>query len=302
MLRIHLAVVCVCVLAVACSSPPPAGPPPGDAAAKRVTALADAYVKDYFEAFPHYALANGAPEVHPDRLVDHSLPALKRWQDREDELLAELKQIDLASVEGRPEAVTYKFLQNLLETAQGYRVCRIELWNVSPTWTGWQAEMPVIAGMQATASADNQRNALARFSQVAEVPRRRDRESEGRPEAGVHGAEAQRAVRDRPDGRDARGAARRVAVRPDGQGGHAGVPQASSRSLEQAQIRPAIQRYRDFLQTTYWRRRARRLASAQSERSGLLRRPREVSRDGRDDAESRCTTSVWRRWRRSRPR
>ena len=50
----------------------------------KVTALADEYVKDYFEAFPHYALVNGAPEVHPDRLGDHSLPALKRWQDRED--------------------------------------------------------------------------------------------------------------------------------------------------------------------------------------------------------------------------
>ena len=69
-------------------------------------------------------------------------------------LLADLKQIDLPSSRDAPEAVTYKFLQNLLETSQGYRVCRIELWNVSPTWTGWQAEMPVIAGMQAVATPD----------------------------------------------------------------------------------------------------------------------------------------------------
>jgi len=166
MVKVQIVVGCVCVLAIACSSPPPPGPPPADGAANKVTALADAYVKDYFAAFPQYALAFGAPDVHPDRLGDHSLPALKRWQDREDQLLADLKQIDLKSIEGRAEAVTYKFLQNLLETAQGYRVCRIELWNVSPTWTGWQAEMPVIAGMQATATPADQQNAIARFSQL----------------------------------------------------------------------------------------------------------------------------------------
>jgi hypothetical protein len=139
MIKVHLAVICVAVLAAACSAPPPQGPPPGEAATKRVTALADAYVKDYLEAFPQQALAIGAPEVHPDRLGDHSLPALKRWQDREDQLLADLKQIDAASVEGRPESITYKFLQNLLESARGFRVCRNELWNVSPTYTGRSA-------------------------------------------------------------------------------------------------------------------------------------------------------------------
>src|SRR4029453_5935933 len=74
--------------AAACNGAPP-GPPAGDAVAKdaaatQVTALADAYVKDYLEAFPYQALELGAPEVHPDRLTDHSLPALKKWEDRED--------------------------------------------------------------------------------------------------------------------------------------------------------------------------------------------------------------------------
>ena len=250
MLRIHLTVVCVCVLAVACGSPPSAGPPPGDAAAKRVTALADAYVKDYFEAFPHYALANGAPEVHPDRLGDHSLPALKRWQDREDQLLVELKQIDLASVEGRPEGVTYKFLQNLLETARGYRVCRIELWNVSPTWTGWQAEMPVIAGMQATASAANQRDAVARFTHVPtylddEIANLREglKLKYTAPKHNVQTVIGQMdALLKAPLGES-----------PFVQMAKADMPEFRKQleSLEKTQIRPAIQRYRDFLRNEY---------------------------------------------------
>jgi uncharacterized protein (DUF885 family) len=250
MQRIGIILVGLGLLAVACSSPPPAGPPPGDAAGKRVTALADAYVKDYFEAFPHYALANGAPEVHPDRLGDHSLPALKRWQDREDQLLVELKQIDLASVEGRPEGVTYKFLQNLLETAQGYRVCRIELWNVSPTWTGWQAEMPVIAGMQATASAANQSDAVARFTQV---PKYLDDEianlREGlklkytAPKHNVQTVIGQMdALLKAPLGES-----------PFVQMAKADMPEFRKQleSLEKTQIRPAIQRYRDFLRNEY---------------------------------------------------
>ncbi|HYN10413.1 MAG TPA: DUF885 domain-containing protein [Vicinamibacterales bacterium] len=250
MLRIHFAIACVCVLAAACSSPPPAGPPPGDAAATGVTSLADAYVKDYFEAFPHYALANGAPEVHPDRLGDHSLPALKRWQDREDQLLVELKRIDLKSVEGRPEAVTYKFLQNLLETAQGYRVCRIELWNVSPTWTGWQAEIPVIAGMQATASADNQRDAVARFTQLPkyvddEIANLREglRLKYTAPKHNVRTVIGQMdALLKAP-----------LAESPFVQMAKADMPEFRKQleALEKTQIRPAIQRYRDFLRDEY---------------------------------------------------
>src|SRR5215510_2989203 len=88
----------------------------------RVSALADAYVRDYFEVFPYQALTLGAPDLHPNRLADHSLPALHRWQHREDALLTDLKKIDIASVAGTPQEITYEFLQNLLESSQGFRV------------------------------------------------------------------------------------------------------------------------------------------------------------------------------------
>ena len=250
MVKVQIVVGCVCVLALACSSPPPPGPPPADGAANKVTAFADAYVKDYFAAFPQYALAFGAPDAHPDRLSDHSLPALKRWQDREDQLLADLKQIDLKSIEGRAEAVTYKFLQNLLETAQGYRVCRIELWNVSPTWTGWQAEMPVIAGMQATATPADQQNAIARFSQL---PKYLDDEianlQQGlrlkytAPKHNVQTVIGQMdALLKAP-----------IAESPFVQMAKKDAPafRRQLEDLEKTQVRQAIQRYRDFLRDVY---------------------------------------------------
>jgi uncharacterized protein (DUF885 family) len=236
----------------ACSSPEPPAPAPAghEAAAKQVTALADAYVRDYLEAFPQYALAIGAPEVHPDRLGDHGLPALARWERREDELLAELRKIDLPSIDGRPEAITYKFLQNQLEAAQAFRVCRTELWNVSPTWTGWQADLPVIAGMQAVGTPEQQRAALARFGGVPkylddEIANLREGLKLGysAPKGNVQSVINQvEAMLKAP-----------IADSPFVQTAKNGGADFRSQleELERARIRPAIARYRDFLRGEY---------------------------------------------------
>jgi uncharacterized protein (DUF885 family) len=242
------------VFVTACSAPP-SGSPAGDAAArdnaaKQVTALADAYVTEYFDAFPYQALVAGALDVHPDRLVDHSLPALKRWQDREDQLLADLRKIEVKLVDGRAEGTTYKFLQNQLEAAREFRACRIELWNVSPTWTGWQADLPVAAGMQTTDTTEQQKNVLARFS---EVPKYLDDEIANLKEGIGLGYTAPKGnvtsvinqvtallaapVGDSPFVKMAKPDAKEFRSRLE--------------ELETKSIRPAIVRYRDFLRDTY---------------------------------------------------
>jgi uncharacterized protein (DUF885 family) len=251
MIKIQLAAVCMCMLAAACGgTAPQPGPPPAESAAKRVTALADAYVKEYLEAFPQQALAIGAPDVHADRLGDHSLPALKRWQDREDQLLADLKLIDLASLDGRAESITYKFLQNLLESAQGFRVCRNELWNVSPTYTGWQADLPVVAGMQATATAEDQKHAVARFSQL---PKYLDDEIANLREGMRLKYSAPKHNVQTVIGQMDELLKAKVAESPFVQMAKADAPafRKQLEDLETSQIRPAIARYRDFLQKEY---------------------------------------------------
>ena len=214
-----------------------------------VSALADTYVKEFFETFPQYALTSGAEDPHPDRLGDHSLPALQRWQRREDELLASLKQITASSVAGRPEAVTYRFLQHQLEASQGIRICRNELWNVSPTFTGWQGELPIIAGQQPIATPEQQQQALARFSQVPKyLADEIENLEEGlrlkylAPRNNVTvvieqmNAMLAAPIGDSPFVQMAK---------------EAGEFRSRLEALEKTQIRPAIQQYRDFLRSTY---------------------------------------------------
>lgn len=244
--RLGLAVVLM--VATACGGSAPAQD--ADAIARQVTALADSYVRDYLEAFPYQALVIGAPEVHPDRLVDHSLPALAKWQAREDALLVDVKKIDVAPLARRPEGVTHTFLQHLLEAARDFRTCRMELWNVSPTWTGWQGDLPLVAGMQANATDADQKHALARWSELPkylddEVVNLREglRQGYSAPKGNVRSVVAQvEAMIEAPLG--------------DSPFVQMAKPEmtdfrAKLEALEKGQIRPAIARYRDFLVKEY---------------------------------------------------
>ena len=236
------------ILALGACSSKPAGPDPS-VVAKSVGTVADNYLRGYLDAFPESALSIGARDPHPDQLGDHSLPALKRWETREDELLAELKKIDIASIEGRAEALTYKFLQHLLESSVGFRACRTELWNVSPTWTGWQASLPVTAGMETTTTPAAQQNALARWSQV---PKYLEDEIANLTEGLKLGYSAPKGnVKSVIDQVDAMLAAP-VSASPFVQMAK-DAPKFKQQldELERTKIRPAIKRYREYLAGPY---------------------------------------------------
>ena len=55
-----------------------------DAAAARVTALADSFVAAYLDRFPEVVTFNGIPGGRHDRLTDNSLAALRRDLDARD--------------------------------------------------------------------------------------------------------------------------------------------------------------------------------------------------------------------------
>lgn len=215
----------------------------------RVTALADAYVEKYYENFPEYAVVSGAPDNHPAELSDNSLAALEDWHATEDSLLEELGTIDPPTLEGS-EAVTYGFLKNRLESSIALRVCRMELWRVSPTYTGWQNSLSFVVSSLPVETEAQRENAYQRLSQLpryirTEIDNLREGIDQGytAPKSGVTAVISQM---------DA------LLNTPVSDSPFAGIApvdatefQDQLNELVENEINPAIAQYRDFLQDEY---------------------------------------------------
>jgi uncharacterized protein (DUF885 family) len=224
---------------------------PDHDASARVKALADRYVDAYFDAFPHQATLTGAARGPHDRLPDISLERRTRWEATEDSILTGLETIDtLALPADRGEAVTLAFLRELLRNARDFRQCRMDLWNVSPTWTGWQSELALLANSQPVGTAEQNDAAYGRFAQL---PRFLGQEITNLREGLRLGYSAPRqnvqAVIDQMEAllRAPISESPFVSMAPDS------IADLRSRlvKLETDSIRPAIARYRDFLRTEY---------------------------------------------------
>jgi uncharacterized protein (DUF885 family) len=164
-------------LAIGCGGAPqtppdrsqPASPKPGatrtgeGGADPRVRALADAFLAAYFDRFPETVTQYGVPGHRHDRLIDNSLAAQKAWDAREDAWLAELKQIDPATIAGAPLRATYAIVRQTIESDVAKRVCRDELLPVSQM-TGWQVNYGYLVTIQPVGTDDARRDALTRWS------------------------------------------------------------------------------------------------------------------------------------------
>ena len=166
-----LALVAMCC--AACDQPDSAGDrspasgldSPSDAVAQAL-AIAAEYVAGYYEEFPEEAYETGYPAAL-DRMGNHGPAERADWQAREDAWLSRLQAIDPALLKGTEAAVPYTFARERLEAATARRVCRTELWNVSPTWTGWQNFFPGVFAKQPVGTERARSNAIARAKDVA---------------------------------------------------------------------------------------------------------------------------------------
>jgi uncharacterized protein (DUF885 family) len=220
-------------------------------AGAQVTALADRYIGALLEAYPEFGTQLGMPGAAHDRLSDISPESLARFHAVEDSILAALEALPAgALVEGSPEEVTYGFLRDVLRNARGFRVCRMELWNVSPTYTGWQSVLAQLADVQPIGTPAQNEAALRRFG---ELPRYLDQEianlrrglglGYSSPRGNVRGVVRQlEALLAAPVAQSPF-----VAMAPD----TLPVFRAALERLEMESIRPAIARYRAFLVDEY---------------------------------------------------
>jgi uncharacterized protein (DUF885 family) len=162
-----VAVSTLAVVLVACAgrrAPAGAAPETGTDP-QRLDALADDYFATWVRTFPVNALFSGIPGARNERLDENSLGGIRRWREREDRWLSELRTIDATALEGRPEAVTYGVLRELLEASRQARVCHAELLPLDQQ-NGWQINLPVVAQLQPLGTPERRVAALARWRAI----------------------------------------------------------------------------------------------------------------------------------------
>jgi uncharacterized protein (DUF885 family) len=136
-----------------------------------VNGIADEFLSAYYAQFPEEVYEVGYPDAPTDRFGDHSADALTRWYAAVEGWLRKLDEIPVASLAGKPEALTYVFTRERLQAIADRRICRMEFWNVSPTWTGWQSSVIATLAVQPVATAEERNAALARARDIARFVR-----------------------------------------------------------------------------------------------------------------------------------
>ena len=135
--------------------------------AQRVSEIASEFVSAWYEHYPAEGAEAGYPDAPLDHFGDNSRESSARFDARIDAWLNELNRLDPAELAGTPAALTWMFTKERLQTIVDRRVCRMELWNISPTWNGWQSRMISALAVQPIETSSDKQKALARARDIA---------------------------------------------------------------------------------------------------------------------------------------
>jgi uncharacterized protein (DUF885 family) len=134
--------------------------------AEQVNLIANEFVDGFYSQYPEEAQESGFPNAPSDRFSDQSSAGLKAWDTNVDEWIEQLDAIDVSTLNGTPEAITWMFARDRLQAIVDRRVCRTHLWNVSPTWTGWHVLVASTLALQPVATTEEKQQALARVTDI----------------------------------------------------------------------------------------------------------------------------------------
>ncbi len=140
---------------------------PGDDAAALINQVASDFVDGYYAQYPEEVYEIGYPDSPMDRFGDQGETALAVWDARVDDWLLTLDGIDLARVDNSNAALTYVFAREKMQAQVDRRICRTELWNISPEWTGWQFMFSSTFAIQPVDTHSERQAALARLRDAA---------------------------------------------------------------------------------------------------------------------------------------
>ena len=218
-------------------------------AVANVDALADQYVTLRLSFDPTEAYLAGLDAPSHARLADHSLPAIRAFEKKQDALLAQLERIprDALSAEDKPAAA---LLREAIESDRQMRACKVELWAVSH-FTGWQLYFPEIAALQPVGDAAKRADALKRWGSL---PKFLDVEIVNLREGLKQGYSSPQSVVKRViqqlDGMIAAPIEESPFFSPATRDENAAFKKQYRAVIEQ-KINPALKKYRDFLEKEY---------------------------------------------------
>jgi uncharacterized protein (DUF885 family) len=149
------------LLLAACSQAPDESP------ADLVNEIASEFVHEYFTQFPEQVYEVGYGGAPMNRFGDHSEVATAAWDARVDGWLLSLNAVDVTTLTSMADAVTYVFTRQQLQSLVDQRVCQNDLWNISPTWTGWQFMFAATLAIQPVDTADQREAAVERIVDAA---------------------------------------------------------------------------------------------------------------------------------------
>jgi len=139
-----------------------------EGAVLRALDIAEAYVTSFYGQFPEEAYESAYPGAPLDRLGNRTLTELAGWEAREDAWLEELRTLEPGRLLNTQAEIPHAYALERLEASVQRRVCRTELWNVSPTWTGWHNILAAVFAQQPVGTPEYRAAALDR---ARDVPR-----------------------------------------------------------------------------------------------------------------------------------
>ncbi len=139
---------------------------PLDNGISSIETLADEYLSAWIEKDALMGTYYSIEAARHDQLPDNSLSALNSWQQKEDAWLIELKGMEIPTEVGSRDWVTFGLLLEQLESSIALRICRNELWQAS-TSTSWHTGLPFVFELQPIESLEERNQALERLSKVA---------------------------------------------------------------------------------------------------------------------------------------
>ena len=216
-----------------------------------VNRIADRYYAESLERTPEFAYFFAGVELERhDGMSDNGPVALEAEHAAVDEMLAVLRSVDANSIAGTPEWITHAYLTQALESRVAERICRRELWNVSQMG-GWHLGYTQVAQLQPVGTAELREQSLTRWSKLAPFIAQEMRNLERGLDEGFSAPKTVvKRVIDQLDGLLALDTEDSPFYSPAVRDDDEAFGQRT-REIVEAEIVPALTRYRDYLINDY---------------------------------------------------